>query len=64
MQARKVTVSGLDGRVIPLESRIEGKGEAVILSGWSQPGIYLLHATGSDHSVRHERFSFPDHFSQ
>ena len=55
MAARKVTVSGLDGRVIPLVTRIEDRGEAVVLSGWKQSGIYLLRTTGADHSVHHEK---------
>lgn len=55
MTAGKVSVSGMDGRAVPLDARIEGRGEAVVLSGWKQPGIYLLRTTGSDHSVRHEK---------
>jgi hypothetical protein len=53
--ASNVTVSGLDGRVVPLETRIEGHGESVVLSGWKQPGIYLLRTTGADRSVRQEK---------
>jgi hypothetical protein len=50
-----ITVWGIDGRTIPVEARIEDHGEAVVLSGWSQPGIHLLKSTGSDGSIRHEK---------
>jgi hypothetical protein len=59
MVSRNVTVSGLDGRQLPLQARIEGHGESVVLSGWSQAGLYLLQATGSDHTVRREKIFLP-----
>jgi hypothetical protein len=55
---RSIHVSGLDGRSIPVNTRFEGRGEAAVLSGWGQPGVYLLKAIGSDRSVRHVKILF------
>jgi hypothetical protein len=59
MASRNVTVLGLDGRKIPVDARVEGNGESVILSGWSQPGLYLIQAIGEDHTVHHGTIFLP-----